>query len=67
MKQVYILTKEQEEELRFILTRIISDVDIVKDFIDDEVKDENLQNAISVVLKRIEYHCEKMEDILEME
>ena len=67
MKQVYILTKQQEEELRFIFTRIISDVDIVKDFIDDEVKDENLQNAISVVLKRIEYHCEKMEDILEME
>lgn len=67
MKQVYILTDKQIEELRFILTRIISNVDIVNDFIDDEIKDEKLKNAMDAVLKRIESYCEKMEDILESE
>ena len=67
MKQVYILTNNQEEELRFVLTRIISNLDIINDFIDDEIKDENLKNAIDIVLKRIESYCEKMEEILEIE
>ena len=67
MKQVYILTKEQAEELRFLQTRIISNVDIIHDFVDDEIKDENLKNAIKIVLKRMESYCEKMEDILESE
>lgn len=67
MKQVYILTNNQEEELRFVLTRVISNLDIINDFIDDEIKDENLKNAIDIVLKRIESYCEKMEEILEIE
>ena len=67
MKQVYILMNNQEEELRFVLTRIISNLDIINDFIDDEIKDENLKNAIDIVLKRIESYCEKMEEILEIE
>lgn len=63
MKQVYILMDNQAEELRFIQTRIVSNVDIINDFI-DEIKDEKLKNAIGVVLKRIESYCEEMEDIL---
>lgn len=66
MKQVYVLTNNQEEELRFVLTRIISNLDIINDFIDDEIKDENLKNAIDIILKRIESYCEKMEEILEV-
>ncbi len=64
MKQIYILTNEQAEELKFIQTRIISNVDIINDFVDNEINDEELKNAIKVILKKMESYCEKMEDIL---
>ena len=65
MKQVYILTKEQAEELKDIKARIISNVDIIGDLLKKEPIKHGADNDIWEVLGRIERHCWSMEDILE--
>ena len=67
MKQVFILTNEQSEELKLIQTRITFDLDIIVDLLKDESVKATIKNAIFSVLLRIESHCNNMEDILESE
>lgn len=67
MKQVYILTSEQAEDLKIIETRISSDVSIINDLLNDESIKEPIKCAINHVLRRIESYCEDMEDILASE
>lgn len=66
MKQVYILTNEQVEELKRIQTRISSDLEIIAYLLEDELIKPSLKSAISGVLLRIESNCDDIEDILEI-
>ena len=67
MKNVYILTKEQVEELKDIRYKIVFDIDIISDLLEDNSIKISFQNAIRNVLLRIESYCDNMEDILESE
>ena len=64
MKQIYILTNEQAEELKFIQTRIVSDINIIEDILKDESIRITVIEALDNVLRRIESYCSNMEDIL---
>ena len=64
MKQIYILTNEQAEELKFIQTRIVSDINIIEDILKDESIRITVREALDNVLRRIESYCSNMEDIL---
>ena len=67
MKQIYILTREQAEELKDIKNRIISNVDIISDLLKKEPIKHDEDNDVWEVLGRIERHCWNMEDILTYE
>ena len=64
MKQIYILTNEQAEELKFIQRSIVADIDIIEDILKDESIKITVIESIDNILRRIEHHCSNMEDIL---
>lgn len=67
MKNVYILTKEQVEELDFIKRGIVSDIDIIYDILKDEPIRNSVKDAVWSLLLRIESHCNNMDIVLEIE
>ena len=67
MKQVYILTKEEMEELECIQRRIEADVSIICDLLKDESIRNDVKESVWNVLYRIDSYCSNMEDILESE